>query len=610
MAVIDDAKVVGRAPLRFADERDIDQFVDMLEKYERGEITPLEWRRFRLLRGTYGQRQDGVQMLRIKVPQGILAASQLRAIADIAARFSRGFGHITTRQNIQLHFVPLKNVEEAMRTIADEGLTTREACGNSVRNITGCPYAGTSETEIFDVTPYAEAMTRYFLRHPLSGILPRKFKIAFEGCAEDHIYTSINDIGFKARIVDGRKGFRVTCAGSTSIMPVSGYLLYEFLPVEEMFNVGEAIARVFRKYGDFEHPQRNRLKFTIKTLGGFEAFKVKFQEELEGFMAEGGAHLPFNPDTVSSQTSPNWTPAPAPSITTVAAMAATPVKGPGIVPGSVKLTALPDAYVRWMKSNVSRQRQSGYFHVMARLPLGDFTSGQIRVIADLAEAYGDGTVRITAEQNVLFRWVRNESIEPMYQRLAAAGLGEPDALRLSDVVSCPGAESCRLAVTQSRGLGRMLTEHLSGRPDLVDLVPSGDIKISGCPNGCGQHHVGSIGFQGSVRKVAGRAIPQYFVLVGGGCTDEGVAHFGKVVSKVPVHRLTDALDRLLDLYRSQREGEEDLGAFFRRVPPALATDALKDLAQLLPNEVTDSDIIDLGESQAFAPEVMDGECSA
>jgi sulfite reductase (NADPH) hemoprotein beta-component len=610
MAVIDDAKVVGRAPLRFADERDIDQFVDMLEKYERGEITPLEWRRFRLLRGTYGQRQDGVQMLRIKVPQGILAASQLRAIADIAARFSRGFGHITTRQNIQLHFVPLKDVEEAMRTIADEGLTTREACGNSVRNITGCPYAGTSETEIFDVTPYAEAMTRYFLRHPLSGILPRKFKIAFEGCAEDHIYTSINDIGFKARIVDGRKGFRVTCAGSTSIMPVSGYLLYEFLPVEEMFNVGEAIARVFRKYGDFEHPQRNRLKFTIKTLGGFEAFKVKFQEELEGFLAEGGAHLPFNPDTVSSQTSPNWTPAPAPSITTVAAMAATPVKGPGIVPGSVKLTALPDAYVRWMKSNVSRQRQSGYFHVMARLPLGDFTSGQIRVIADLAEAYGDGTVRITAEQNVLFRWVRNESIEPMYQRLAAAGLGEPDALRLSDVVSCPGAESCRLAVTQSRGLGRMLTEHLSGRPDLVDLVPSGDIKISGCPNGCGQHHVGSIGFQGSVRKVAGRAIPQYFVLVGGGCTDEGVAHFGKVVSKVPVHRLTDALDRLLDLYRSQREGEEDLGAFFRRVPPALATDALKDLAQLLPNEVTDSDIIDLGESQAFAPEVMDGECSA
>ena len=178
------------------------------------------------------------------------------------------------------------------------------------------------------------------------------------------------------------------------------------------------------------------------------------------------------------------------------------------------------------------------------------------------------------------------------------------------MVSCPGAESCRLAVTQSRGLGRILTEHLSARPDLVDLVPSGHIKISGCPNGCGQHHVGSIGFQGSVRKVGSRAVPQYFVLVGGGCTDEGTAHFGKVVSKVPVNRLADALDRLLDLYRSKREGNEELGAFFRRVPASLATDALKDLALLLPNEITDQDFIDLGETHAFAPEVMDGECSA
>jgi sulfite reductase (NADPH) hemoprotein beta-component len=234
----------------------------------------------------------------------------------------------------------------------------------------------------------------------------------------------------------------------------------------------------------------------------------------------------------------------------------------------------------------------------------------MRVLADLAEAYGDGTMRVTPEQNVVFRWITRESIEPLYQRLVAAGLGDPDAMRLSDVVSCPGAESCRLAVTQSRGLGRTLTEHLSAHPELVDLVPSGDIKISGCPNGCGQHHVGSIGFQGSVRKLAGKAVPQYFVLVGGGCSPEGTAYFGKVVSKVPVHRLTDAVDRLLALYRDQRQGEENLGAFFRRIPPAVATEALKDLAELLPNQVTERDYIDLGESQVFAPEVMDGECSA
>jgi sulfite reductase (NADPH) hemoprotein beta-component len=610
MAAVDDQKTVGRARLDFASEHDIDEFVDVLGKYERGEISPEDWRRFRLVRGTYGQRQDNVQMLRIKVPQGIVTGSQMRALAGVAARYSRGFCHITTRQNIQYHFVLLSVVEDVMRELAEEGLTTREACGNSVRNITGCPYAGTSANEIFDVTPYAEALTRYFLRHPLAAALPRKFKIAFEGCAEDHAVASINDLGWRARIVDGRRGFRVTVAGGTSILPVSGYVLYEFLPVEEMFNVAEAVVRVFHRYGDYEHRSRNRLKFTIKTLG-WEGFRQRFEEELAQFKAQtGGERLPFDPDTVESEGAPNWCPSEAPTLQAVAAAASTPVNGPGIMPNTVRLQPLPDSYVRWMRSNVSRQRQTAYCHVIVRLPLGDFTSGQMRVLADLSEAYGDGTMRLTVEQNVLFRWVKTESIEPFYQRLAAAGLAAPDANRLSDVVSCPGAESCRLAVTQSRGLGRLLTEHLSARPELVDLVPSGHIKISGCPNGCGQHHIGSIGFQGSVRKLAGRAVPQYFVLVGGGCSDEGTAHFGKVVSKVPVHRLTDAVDRLIDLYRTKREGNEELGAFFRRIPPAMATDALKDLAQLLPNETTDQDFVDLAETHAFAPEVMDGECSA
>ena len=617
MAVADDSKALaqrgdtteGRARLDFADERDIDEFVDVLGKYERGEISPEAWRRFRLVRGTYGQRQDNVQMMRIKIPQGIVSASQMRALAGVASRYSRGFCHVTTRQNIQYHFVQLGVVEDAMRELGSEGLTTREACGNSVRNITGCPYAGTSETEIFDVTPYGEALTRYFLRHPLAAVLPRKFKIAFEGCVEDHAVASIHDIGWRARLVDGTRGFRVTIAGGTSILPVSGYVLYEFLPVHEMFNVAEAVLRVFHRFGDYQHPQRNRMKFTVRALG-WDVFRERVEECLEEFRREGGARLPFDPDAVRPESAPDWSPAEAPTLQAVAAAASTPVIGPGILPGTVRLPPLPDAYVRWMSSNVSRQRQAGYCHVMVRLPLGDFTAGQMRVLADLAEAYADGTMRLTVDQNVLFRWVKSESVEPFYHRLAAAGLGAPDAGRLSDVVSCPGAESCRLAVTQSRGLGRELTEHLNGRPDLVDLVPSGHVKISGCPNGCGQHHIASIGFQGSVRKLGTRAVPQYFVLVGGGCADDGVAHFGKVVSKVPVHRLTDALDRLLGLYRDHRQGDEELGAFFRRVPPSMATEALKDLALLLPNEATDQDFIDLAETQAFTPEVMDGECSA
>src|SRR5215213_6578275 len=481
MAAIDDTRTLGRARLDFASEHDIDEFVETLRRFESGDMPADQWRRFRLVRGTYGQRQDGVQMLRVKAPQGIVSSPQMRAFAGVATRYSRGFCHITTRQNIQFHFVKLADAEQAMRDLAAEGLTTREACGNSVRNITGCPYAGTSDDEIFDPTPYAEAMTRYFLRHPLTGVLPRKFKIAFEGCREDHAYASINDIGLRARLQDGKRGFRVTVAGGTSILPVSGYVLYDFLPVEDMLNVAEAVLRVFHRFGDYEHRQRNRLKFTVKALG-WDGFRARFEEALEEFRREGGARLPFDPEATQAEVAPNWIAAEAPSLQNVAATAATPVTGPGIVPGSVKLQPLPDTYVRWMRSNVSRQRQAGYCHVVARLPLGDFTAGQMRVLADLADAYGDGTVRLTIDQNVVFRWIRKESVEAMYQRLDAAGLGSPDARRLSDVVSCPGAESCRLAVTQSRGLGRVFTEYLSTRTDLVDLVPSGNIKISGCPN--------------------------------------------------------------------------------------------------------------------------------
>ena len=609
MDAIDDTQTLGRARLDFASEHDIDEFVETLHRFESGELPADQWRRFRLVRGTYGQRQDGVQMLRVKAPQGVVSAAQMRAFAGVASRYSRGFCHITTRQNIQFHFVLLKNVEAAMRELADEGLTTREACGNSVRNITGCPYAGTSADEIFDPTPFAQATTRYFLRHPLSGVLPRKFKIAFEGCAVDHAYTSINDIGFRARIFDGRKGWKMTVAGGTSIMPVSGYVLYDFLPVEDMLNAAEAIVRVFHKYGDYKHPQRNRIKFVVRQMG-WENFRAKFEEELEAFRREGGARLPFDPDKVAAEGAPDWEPAAPPTLQHVAAMASTPMRGPGIHPGTVRIQPLSDTYVRWLNRNVARQRQAGYHHVIVRLPLGDFTAGQMRVLAELSEAYGDATMRLTIEQNVLFKWVKKESIEPFYQRLAAAGLAEPDALSLSDVLSCPGAESCRLAVTQSRGLGRVLTEYFSARPDLVDAVPSGSIRISGCPNGCGQHHIASLGFQGSVRKVGGKALPQYFVLVGGGVTDEG-AHFGKVVAKIPARRITEAARRLVELYREQRQSEtEELGAFFRRVAPSVASDRLKDLVEVNASDTTPDDFIDLGESQAFDPVVMDGECSA
>src|SRR5262245_14923381 len=265
---VEETNTHGRARLSFASVADIDEFVATLEKYERGELTPDQWRVFRLVRGTYGQRQAAdAQMLRVKVPQGILTSDQLNTLAEVGDRYSRRFGHITTRQNIQFHFVKLHDVEPAMRLLADAGVTTREACGNSVRNITACPYAGVAADEVFDVTPYADTLTRFLLRHRLASTLPRKFKIAFEGCPQDHTMIAINDIGWLARVSGGRRGFRVTVGGGTSTLATSAYELFEFLPAGEMFAVAEAVLRVFHRLGDYKHKQRNRMKFLIRELG-------------------------------------------------------------------------------------------------------------------------------------------------------------------------------------------------------------------------------------------------------------------------------------------------------------------------------------------------------
>jgi sulfite reductase beta subunit-like hemoprotein len=613
MAAVDDPTTLGRARLSFANEAEIDEFVEMLGRFERGELSPEQWRAYRLVRGTYGQRQPGdVHMLRVKIPQGILTGPQLAALAEIAERYSRGFGHITTRQNMQFHFVKLHDVEPALRRLAEVGLTTREACGNSVRNITACPYAGVAPDELFDVTPYAEAMTRYFLRHPLSSSLPRKFKIAFEGCPEDHARTAINDIGWTARIdpLSGRKGFRVTVGGGTSILCNSGHLLYEFVPAEAILNVAEAIVRVFHRLGDRQHKQRNRMKFLIRSLG-WEGWRQQVEAARAEFEASGGAQLPFDPQQPPGEEAPDWPRPPAPSMEDVRVrVEATRLSGPGIRPEvRPRLPVMDEELVRWLATNVRPQKQPGYALVTATVPLGDLTATQMRVLADLALAYSDGSVRVTHDQDLLFRWVPTTELAELYRRLAAAGLGLAGAGTIEDVTSCPGAESCRLAVTQSRGLGRVLEQHLRARPDLVALGEALSIKISGCPNGCGQHHIAAIGFQGSVRKLGSRVVPQYFVLVGGGVVDGG-ATFGRVVAKIPARRSPEAVERLVRLYAAERRDGEDGVAFFQRVGPERVRALLADLERLTLEEAVPADFIDLGEEAEFKPEVLDGECAA
>ncbi|HEX9287486.1 MAG TPA: nitrite/sulfite reductase [Thermoanaerobaculia bacterium] len=614
MAAVDDPKTLGRSRLSFASEAEIDEFVRTLEKFENGEVTPDQWRAFRLVRGTYGQRQDGdVQMLRVKIPQGALSADQLLALADVAEDYSRGFGHITTRQNLQFHFMKLHDVPPAMRRLAEAGLTTREACGNSVRNITACPYGGVAPDEVFDPMPYAEALTRYLLRHPLSSSLPRKFKIAWEGCGEDHALTPIHDIGWRARTteVDGtpHRGFRVTVGGGTSNLCRSGSLLYEFLPAGEILNVAEAVLRVFHRNGDREHKNRNRMKFLIKELG-WEGWKAEFERVLEEFRAEGGARLPFDPEQPAGDEAPAWDRPAPPSVAMARARAnASKTKGPGIAPAIRSfLPTMNGDFSHWSRTNVKPQKQPGYAIVVVTVPLGDVTSEQMRVLADLALSYGDGSAWVTSEQDLLLRWVRVEEIPDLYQRLAASGLGLPDAGTIADVTSCPGAESCRLAVTQSRGLGRFLGEHLRSRPDLVAAAPDLQIKISGCPNGCGRHHVAGVGFQGSTRRLGDKIIPQYLVMVGGAVDDRG-AQFGKVAARIPARRIPDAIDRLVDLYRAERSEGETATAFFRRLDVARARERLVDLEGISAEDAQPEDYIDLGEDVQYRMETKEGECA-
>jgi sulfite reductase (NADPH) hemoprotein beta-component len=608
MSSTGDSRTLGRASLHFAEQSDVDLFVETLGRFERGEIGADAWRAFRLVHGVYGQRQDEVQMVRVKIPQGILSAQQLDALADVAGSYSRGFLHVTTRQNVQFHFVRLSDAEAALRRLAGAGLTTREACGNTVRNVTTCAFAGVAPDEPFDVTPYAEALTRHFLRHPLSSTLPRKFKIAFEGCDDDHGLTSINDLGFRAAVRDGRRGFRVTIGGGTGTLPVAGRVLFDFLPAGDVLAAGEAVLGAFHRLGDREHKERNRMKFLIREMG-FEAFR---DEVLAAFAAAGSSgpgsvpQVPFDPEHPPEEAPPSFARPSPPTDADAAAAAAAELRGPGLLP---VLPRSAPSDLEFFASNVRPQRQPGFSSVVVALPLGDVTAPQLRLVGRLALSCGDGTVRLTHDQNLVLRWIGAADVGTVSRTLAAAGLGTPGAGSVTDVTSCPGAESCRLAVTHSRGLGRLLHDFLTDRPDLASLAPELKLKASGCPNGCGHHHVAGIGFQGSARQLEGRAVPQYFVMTGGEVTREGT-FFAKTVARVPARRVPEAAARLIGLYAKERLRDETAAAFFRRIGPGRQKELLADLERLTPADARPEDFVDPGQEEgAFAVETKSGECA-
>jgi len=367
--------------------------------------------------------------------------------------------------------------------------------------------------------------------------------------------------------------------------------------------------RVFHQFGDREHRQRNRMKFLIKDLG-WERWRAEVEKKLEEFRAQGGAQLPFDPQEPPVEEPPRWDRPEPPGVREAAAeIAASRLSGPGLHPEiEPNLSPTAEENWNWLRTNVHRQKQPGYSIAAATVPLGDLTAGQLRILAELATAFGDGTVRVTAEQDLLFRWVPEAELPKLYKRLAAIGLGLAGAGKIADVTSCPGAESCRLAVTQSRGLGKLIGDHLRARPDLFRAAEDLKIKISGCPNGCGQHHVAGIGFQGSIRRVGSKVVPQYFVMVGGGVV-ESRARFGRLAAKVPARRVPEVLERLVALYELDRENGESATAFFGRIDLARVKNALADLEQMDENTADALDYIDLGEDTEFRPETQEGECA-
>lgn len=562
---------------KFSSPADIDEFVTMLEQFEKGEIGADAFRAFRLTRGVYGQRQDGVQMLRVKVPLGLLGKDQLDAFADVADTWAKGIGHITTRQNLQFHFMQMNDVEAAMRRCDEAGLTTREACGNSVRNVIACENAEICAGAPFDVSPYAEALVRYFLRHPLAATLPRKFKIAFSGCGSDCARGAINDIGFIAKVEDGQAGFKVVCAGGLSSSPQAAITLHEFVPAADIARVGEAILRLFDTLGNRQNRERARLKYVLRKLGE-EQFRAKYTE----FRAAVDAEIKADLVPVDA---PHRTPAP-------------PVEG-----------TRGEGYLAWRADAVVDQKQKGYAAVHIRLLLGDITSAQMRGLGNLLAKYGDGSARITVAQNILLPWIDVRSLPALHAELAALDLAKLGRSTAADVTSCPGASSCNLAITSSKTLAAAITDRLA-KEDARSLsaAATASIKISGCQHSCGQHHVADIGWHGAAKHAHGKegpSVPVYQLHLGGGVDERG-ARFGRQVVKITARRVPDAVVALLKLYDAERTEGETVAKFFERVDPKKVVAGLGDLTRAYePGDETD-----IGQSTGFLVETREGECAA
>ncbi len=568
---------------------EIEQFRAKAALVLSGELSDDEFRSYRLRFGTYGQRQPGVQMIRTKIPGGMMTARQLEALADIADEFGGGRGHLTTRQNIQYHFVPLARVPDLMHKLADAGMTTREACFNTVRNVTCCPLAGISAEEAFDVRPYALKVTYAFLRKQLTDNLPRKFKIAFDGCAHDCMASAIHDIGLHAQVRDGKRGFRMVVGGGLGPLPSEAQLLDEFLPEEYLVSRCEAVIRVFNKHGNRQNKNKARLKFVVRERG-WDWVRDEIEKAFADILANGGIATPeLVPEGFGGYQS---NPQPL---------------GQGALLPVVNTNGTGDAeYDQWRRTSVRPQRQAGYASVTVRIEQGNLTGDQMRGIARIAADAGDGLVRILIDQNLLLAFVPLGRVKRVFAALGELGLNKAGAREIDDVTTCPGAYSCNLALTKSMNLGAALHDAVRHYDDPV--VRKLSIKVSGCPNSCGQHWIADFGFYGNARKIGGKEIPYYQMLLGGGYDAQGVMRFGLAVQSVPARLAPEAVRRVLDHYIANRLPDETFRAYVMRQKVEFFREATSDLAK--PAEIAPELYQDWGDDTAFSLKLGRGECAA
>ena len=576
-------------------QREFDDFKTEATKFLAGDTPEDEFIKFRLKQGVYGQRQADVQMIRTKLPFGGITPEQLEKFADVVESYAPlNKGHITTRQNIQMHHIPLLDAEKAIRELGEAGLSSREGCGNTMRNVTGDPWAGVAEDELFDLTPYAGAYVRYFVRHPTTQAMPRKVKTSFDGSPRDRAISEIHDVAFRARIqeIDGRevRGVQILIGGGTSIMPRKAQVLYEFVELDngDYLKITEATMRVFDRQ---EWLRVNRARARIKVFVdkyGIDELRRQVEEELEGdWVAERDfsiEHLLFNDDEREN--------APAPPTTY------------GSPNGDLS------EFDRFRAANVRPQKQEGFVTVEAKVVRGDLTPEQFRGLAAIVRDYSGGYARTTVQQNLVLRWVREESVYDVWRALSELGLGGAGSREINDVVSCPGTDSCKLGITSSMGLNRAIEERIEAMGITDPLTRRIHIKMSGCPNGCGQHHVGAIGFYGASIKVGEHTIPAYIPHVGGVFEGGDVAFGQRLKLRLPAKRVPDAIERWLRHYEATRQDGEEWVPYVERVGTAELEGLVKELS--LPVEFsleTMNHFIDWNRDVPFQVIRGEGECA-